>query len=105
MTDEQKSAQSARMKARWAAQKLPPKQPVEALHPAPPPKVKAKVKTGDPVKVPEKPAGGERRLYQSRPEKKEWLTKAEAEERGHVWVDDPKKAGVDKTLVRGVREE
>lgn len=41
--------------------------------------------------VPDKPDGkGETRLFQTSPDKHEWLTQSEAEDKGHFWRDEKK---------------
>ena len=82
--------------AAWAEKKAAAKKSQSPLD-APRPKYPVKDKYREPqvVSVPKKP-DGDVRLFQSKPGRKEWLTKAEAEERGHVWVDNPGKAGIDR---------
>lgn len=44
------------------------------------------------IKGQENQGKGETRLFQTEPDVKTWLTKAQAEEKGFFWKDEPKKA-------------
>jgi hypothetical protein len=108
MSDEQKLAHSMKMKANWAARKATTVPVVSEPTPQNlnPPSIPILDNPDDPKNplAPVKPPSGDRRLFQKNPQRKMWLTKEEAKAHGFYWNDRPALAGVDKSLVRGVRE-